>query len=152
RVERYKRFPAGLDSPGDVGTEQRFVSVGRKEIDRCALHVQREDTQSLNGVDKEMNATLPTQRSDVIQVIAKAAGELDPAEADHARAAVERRTNVVDPEPAVAARYGAHLDAAIGQVHPGINVGRVFFSGGNDVVASLPGIAFGHDADALAGI
>ena len=45
-----------------------------------------------------------------------------------------------------------HLDAALAEVEPGILIGRVFLGGDNDVVARLPGIALGDDADAFAGV
>src|SRR5262249_23082296 len=133
-------------------TEQPLVPIGGEEVDRRPADVEGQDTEPLDGVDEEQDAALAAQVTESIEVVAEPAGELDEAEAEDARACVHRRANVVDIEPAVAAADAPGLDAAAGQVQPGIDVGGVFLFRDDDVIAGLPRVALGDDADAFAGV
>src|SRR5439155_23219524 len=106
------------------------------------LHVERIDAESLDRVDEEENAPLAAKVAQRIEIIAKTAGELDEAEAQDARVRVHGGAEVVDQEPALAARHTPHLDAAIFQLQPRIDIGRVFLLGDDELDALLPRIAF----------
>src|SRR5207244_10207229 len=108
--------------------------------------------EPLNGVHHEKDPALPAQLADGDHVVAKAAGKLDEAEANNPRARVERLPDVIDQDPVSTAGNQADFDAAIGQVHPRIDVGGVLLGGGDHVVAGGPGEALGDDADSLAGV
>ena len=95
---------------------------------------------------------LTAQLAEGVEIVAEAAGILDEAEGEQACAVVDGAANVVDPQPAIAALDATQLDAARGEVQPGIDVGGIFLGGDDDVVAGLPRQALGDDADAFAGV
>ena len=112
RVQPIDQLAADAEDAGALGTEQPLVSVGRQEVDRRALHVERQDAQPLDGIDEEQHAALAAQLADRDQVVAEAAGILDETEADQPRAAVDGGAQIIEEKPAVAAGHAAQLDAA----------------------------------------
>ena len=80
RVQPLDQFAADVEDAGPFRAEQPLVPVGRQEVDRRPLHVQRQHAQPLDGIHEEEDAALPAQRADGVEVVAKAAGELDEAE------------------------------------------------------------------------
>ena len=84
----------------------------------------------------------------LVQVVAPTAGVGHPTDADDAGAAVAGRGQAVHQAAAVAAGHAADLDAAAGQVQPGILVRGEFVVRQDDVVARLPGEALGDQVDA----
>src|SRR5207247_793696 len=117
-VQPLDQRAANPEDAGAFGPEQPLVPVGGEKIDRRPLHVERIDAESLDRVDEEENAPLAAKVAQRIEIIAKTAGELDEAEAQDARVRVHGGAEVVDQEPALAARHTPHLDAAIFQVQP----------------------------------
>src|SRR5439155_4958145 len=87
------------------------------------------------------------------------AGELDVGKRDHARARVGGLLeDFFDGNMPPALRVCFFIDhdelhaAGAGQLHPWIDVGRVFDAGGDDAVPKLPVESVGDDADPLAGV
>src|SRR5262245_16699213 len=146
-MQALDQFPADVEDAGTLRAEQPLVPVGGEEVDRRPLHVEGQDAQSLDGVNEEQDAALATQAAESIEVVAKTAGELDETEAENARARVDGGADVVDLEPPVAAGDAPGIDATTTQVQPRIDVGRVLLLRDDDVVARLPRIAFGDNAD-----
>ena len=69
-----------------------------------------------------------------------------------ARPGVHRLGEVFDPDATVAHGHDSQRDAAIGEVPPGVDVGRVFLGRRDHVVVDLPGEALGDQAEADGGI
>ncbi len=126
-------------------------SAARKSSGVCG-HVQRKDPQGLNGVDEEQGPPAVDHLGQLVQVVAPTAGVGHPTDADDAGAAVAGGGQAVDQPAAVAAGHAADLDAAAGQVHPGILVRGEFVVRQDDVVARLPREALGHQVDAGGGV
>src|SRR5947207_646128 len=82
RMQKVEQVAPDVENTGALRPKQPFVAVGRKKINRQALHVERQDAQPLNGVDKEIDAALATQGADRGEIVAKAARVFDVAEAD----------------------------------------------------------------------
>src|SRR5262249_17794346 len=89
RMQEIDQVAANVENAGPLRPQQPFVSVRREKIDRRLPHIDGKNAQPLNGIDKEIDAALPAQTADGIQIVAKAAGKLDHAEADKAGALVD---------------------------------------------------------------
>src|SRR6516225_10006393 len=102
-MQEIDQVAANVENAGSLRPQQPFVSVCREKIDRRLPHIDGENAQALNGINKEIDAALPAQTADGIQIIAKAAGKLDHAEADKARALVDSFDQIVKLQPAAPA-------------------------------------------------
>ena len=91
--------------------------------------------------------------ADGVQVVAKAAGVFDVAEADQRacgrRWRARRSSSRAGRRGSATGRTSTPRPA---QVQPRIDVGGILLRRGDDVVAGLPGEALGDDADAFAGV
>jgi hypothetical protein len=90
--------------------------------------------------------------ADCLQIAAAAVREGDPAHGDEPRAIVAVVGQLVVVDAAVGGGDEASLHAAVGEVHPGVEVRRVFVGQGDDVVAGAPIEAFGDVVDAGGGV
>src|SRR6478672_3920074 len=123
------------------------MTVGGEKIDGRRSHVEREHAEALDRIDEEEDAAFPAYAADRLEVIAEAAGELDEAQAHDPGARIDRGTKIVDGDAAAATGNRAHLDAAVGLIHPWVLVRRVLLGGNDDVVALLPWKTLGDETD-----
>src|SRR5690606_10219698 len=87
-------------------------------------HVEPERAETLDGVYAEDNAALATERAERSEVAAEAGKELHPAHAEHARPRRERPLYVLDRERSALVRDEVHLNAALAQPEPRVDVSR----------------------------
>ena len=95
------------------------MPVGGQEVDRRLPHVERKYAEALDGIDEEENAAFPAHLAQGVQIVAKAAGVFDEAQADNARAAIDGGGDVVERQAIAPARHRPHLDAAPARLSQG---------------------------------
>ena len=106
RPEPLDPVAADVEQPGPLGPEQPLVAVGGQEVDRRPPHVDRQRAEPLDRVDEEGDAARPAELAERVEVVAEPRGELDVADRQDPRRVVDRRGQVLDPDPPVAARDG----------------------------------------------
>ena len=138
-----------VEHTGALRPQQPLVAVGRQEVDRRFLHVQRKDAQALNGVEAQQGPAVACQRDQLVQIRAPSAGISDPTDRQDPRARVAGRRQTVDIDSAVRRLDASRFDAARREVEPRILVGGKLVVERDDVVAFAPGIPFSDQGDAL---
>src|SRR4051794_27839213 len=102
--------------------EQPLVAIGSQKIDRRVCQIEPEHAKPLNGVEKTMRAGRVGDLHERIQVVPPAAGISDPAHGDEPGSRVAGRGNASEIDATFVYRHAPALDAARGEVHPGIKV------------------------------
>ena len=122
RAEPVEVLAAEVEDAGPLRPQQPLVAVGRQEIDRRFRHVQGKHAQGLNGVDEQQGPPAVDHLGQLVQVLPPAVGVGHPTDADDAGAAVAGGGQALQQAAAVVVSHAANLDAAGGQVQPGILV------------------------------
>ena len=125
------------------------MAVGGQEVDARLVHIEREDAQSLNGIEEHERAALVGDLRDPPDVVPVAGREADPAHGHDPRPLVAGFGQAFQIEPAAdIGRHAPRFDAAAGQIHPRIDVRRKLVGERDDIVARSPIESFGNQADA----
>ena len=142
----------GEEDAGPFRPQHPLVAVGGQEIDGRAAHVQGENAQPLDGVEKQQRPAAMDQFRQPIQVVPPAAGVGHPTDADNPRPAVAGGGEPVEIEPPLVGGDAPRFDATVGQMEPGILVRRELVGPDDHVVARPPGKPLGHQVDAGGGV
>src|SRR6185369_13168326 len=63
RLELRHELAPDVDEAGAPRREQPLLRAAREDVDRCRAQVERERSESLDGVDDEVDTTLAAERS-----------------------------------------------------------------------------------------
>ncbi len=123
------------------------MGVRDQHVDRRLRDVDRQGSQSLDGVDDEKDATLAAKPPDVLDRIDPSIVEGHPGHRDDPRGRVDPGRDVLDGDSPAAVGGDPVFDAALGQERPRVMVRGELHVVAHDVVALLPVEGLGHQVD-----
>jgi len=129
-----------------LGAEQPFVAAGGQEIDIPGTN--RDHPQTLNGVDTEQYTSFLEVFADGVNIDPVAGDEIDAGQSYQAGTAIGCAIHVFHGDAAVTtAGDESGGNPALGQIEPGIDVGREIAVGNHDIIPRFPGKPGGHQAE-----
>src|SRR2546427_8742641 len=95
---------------GAFRAKQPLVTIGSQKIDAIGQHIERKNTQPLNGVEKKQAAAAAAKLANLANIDPPAGGIANPAHAHDSRPAIARRGNPIEIDNASIDRHAADLD------------------------------------------
>src|SRR5947207_10327762 len=106
----------------------------RQKIYAQLLHIHREHSQSLHGIDATQYTTLVTMLRDNFDIVAKTCCELDKAQTNETCAPIDGGKHILDEYAVVAHRHKTHPHPQLFQVFPDIHIaGELSLSDQNSI-------------------
>src|SRR6185437_9915156 len=138
-LEHADQLAPNIRKAGSPGGQQPFLRAARENVDVGLAQIEGERTETLDRIDDEVDATLPTERAQGAQIDARARRELHPRHCHSAHPIViENSRKALGREHTALTLYHAVLEAALaGRLPPWINVRRKLAVRADDDVAGL---------------
>ena len=140
-------FAADEQSPAPSGPSSHLCpSAARKSTATRRTWIGK-TAEPLDRVREHERSTLVSEGHQEPEIHSPAAGVPDPADRHDPRPPVAGVGQSIQIDASVVDRHPTRLDAAAGQVHPGVLVRGKLVGQRDDIVAFAPGQPLGHEAD-----